>query len=103
MPRYIPIRNDTGDSAKPLVCENAEGLRSRRHPNTEELRTHVLTPQEYFKNVAAGTMPQMNNHDLLKELAKKAAVNDQTHFVMMEFRDIERPQPPKMPGPQKCK
>ena len=31
-----PIRNDTGDSAKPLVQENAEGLQSRRHPNTKE-------------------------------------------------------------------
>ena len=48
-------------------------------------------------------MPQMNNHEMLKEMAEKAAVNDTTPFVMMEFRDLERPQPPKMPGPQKRK
>ena len=48
-------------------------------------------------------MPPMNNHNVLKEMAEKAAANDQTRFVMMEFRDFKRPSPPKMPGPQKCK
>ena len=59
---------------------------------------HMLTPQEYLQKVAAGTMPQMDNHQMMKELAEK---NDETKFLMMEFRDIERliplttPQPPK--------
>ena len=97
------IRYDTRDTTEPVVQENAEGLRSRRHPDTLLPRTHVLTPQEYLNNFTAGTMPQMNNHKMLKEMAEKAAMNDQTQFVMMEFHDLEHPQPSKTPGPQKCK
>ena len=81
----------------------AEGIQIPKNIMARDPRTHVLTPQEYLKNVAARTMPPMNNHDMLKELAEKAAVNDQTCFVMMEFRYIEHLQPPKMPGPQKHK
>ena len=81
----------------------AEGIQIPKNIMAKDLRTHVLTPQEYLKNVKAGTMPPMNNHAMLKELAKKAAVNDQTRFMMMEFCDLERLQPPKMPGPQKRK
>ena len=33
-------------------------------------------------------MPQMDNHQIMKELAEK---NDQTKILMMEFRDIEHP------------
>ena len=35
-------------------------------------------------------MPPMNNHQMMKEMAENAAVNDQTKFLMMEFRDINR-------------
>ena len=49
---------------------------------------HMLTPQEYLQKVAAGQMPQMDNHQMMKELAEK---NDQTKILMMEFRDIECP------------
>ena len=49
---------------------------------------HMLTPQEYLQKVAAGQMPQMANHQMMKELAEK---NDQTKILMMEFRDIEPP------------
>ena len=69
----------------------------------KDLKTHVLTPQEYLQNVEAGTMPLMNNHQMLKEMAEKATANDQTKFLMMEFRDFDRLIPPKTPGPQKCK
>ena len=69
----------------------------------KDQRANVLTPQEYSKKVADGTMPQMKNHEMLKEMAVKAVLNDTTRFVMMEFCDIERPQPPKTPGPQKRK
>ena len=69
----------------------------------KDLRTHILTPQEYLKNVEARIMPPMNNHNVLKEMAEKAAANDQTHFVMMEFRDFKCPSLPKMLGPQKRK
>ena len=48
-------------------------------------------------------MPLMNNHQMMKEMAENATVNDQTKFLMMEFRDIERPIPPTTPKPQQCK
>ena len=44
---------------------------------------HMLTPQEYLQKVAAGLMPQMDNHQMMKELAEK---NDHTKILMMEFR-----------------
>ena len=65
--------------------------------------THVLTPQEDLRNVEAGSMPPMNNHQMMKEMAENATVNDQTKFLMMEFRDIESPIPPTIPQPQKRK
>ena len=81
----------------------AEGIELLKDIMAEDPRTRVLTQQEYLRNVKARTMPPMNNHNVLKEMAKKAAANDQTHFVMMEFRDFKRPSPPKTPGPQKRK
>ena len=49
---------------------------------------HMLTPQEYLQKVAAGLMPQMDKHQMMKELVEK---NDQMKILMMEFRDIEHP------------
>ena len=49
---------------------------------------HMLTPQEYLQKVVAGLMPQMDKHQMMKELAEK---NNQMKILMMEFRDIERP------------
>ena len=49
---------------------------------------HMLTPQEYLQKVAAGLMSQMDNRQMMKELAEK---NDQMKILMMEFRDIEHP------------
>ena len=83
-------------------CE-AESIKLSKDIMAKDPRTHVLTPQEYLKNVEGGIMPPMNNHNVLKEMAEKAAANDQTCFVMMEFRDFKWPSPPKMPGPQKRK
>ena len=81
----------------------AEGIKLPKDIMAKDPRTQVLMPQEYLKNVEARTMPPMNNHNVLKEMAEKAAANNQTHFMMMEFWDFERPSPPKMPGPQKHK
>ena len=80
-----------------------EGIELPKNIMAKDPRTHVLTPQEYLRNVEAGTMPLMNNHNMLKEMAKKVTANDQTKFVMMEFRDFEHPSPPTTPGPQKHK
>ena len=57
-------------------CE-AEGIKLPKDIMAKAPRTHVLTPQEYLKKVEAGIMPPMNNHNVLKEMAKKAAANDQ--------------------------
>ena len=81
----------------------AEGIELPKTIMAKDPRTHVLTPQEYLRNMEAGTMPPMNNHKMLKEMAEKATANDQTKFLMMEFRDFKRPSPPTTPGPQKRK
>ena len=81
----------------------AEGIELPKNIMAKDLRTHVLMPQEYLRNVEARTMPLMNNHQMLKEMAKKVTTNDQTKFLMMEFRDFKRPILPKTPGPQKHK
>ena len=36
-------------------------------------------------------MPPMDNHQMMKEMAENVTLNNQTKFLMMEFRDIERP------------
>ena len=78
----------------------AEGIEIPKTIMAKNPVAHMLTPQEYLQNVEAGTMPPMDNHQMMKELAEK---NDQTKFLMMEFRDIERPIPPTMPQAPKCK
>ena len=62
---------------------------------------HILTPQQYLQNVEAGTMPPMQNHNLLKEMVEKATgQNNQTKFVMMEFHNFQYPSRPETPAPQ---
>ena len=102
------FRDDTRHTAEPAFQENAkdckaEGIKLPKNIMAKDPRTHVLMPQEYLRNMEAGTMLPMNNHNVLKEMAKKVTVNDQTRFLMMEFRDFKCPSPPKTPGPQKCK
>ena len=81
----------------------AEGIKLPKNIMAKDPITHVLTLQEYLQNVEARTMPPMNNHNVLKEMAQKATTSDETKFLMMEFRDFERPSPPKTPGLQKRK
>ena len=75
------------------VCQ-AEGIEIPQTIMAKDLVAHMLTPQEYLQKVAAGLMPQMDNHQMMKELVEK---NDQTKILMMEFRDIERLLPPTTP------
>ena len=65
--------------------------------------THVLTPQEHLRNVEAGTMPLMNNHQMMKEMAENMTVHDQTKFLMSEFWDVKHLILPTTPKPQKHK
>ena len=66
----------------------AEGIVIPQTLMVKDPVAHMLTPQEYLQKVAAGLMPQMDNHQMMKELEEK---NDQTKILMMEFRDIECP------------
>ena len=66
----------------------AEGVEIPKTIMAKDPAAHMITPQEYLQKVAAGLMPQMDNHQMMKELAEK---NDQTKILMMEFRDIECP------------
>ena len=68
----------------------AEGVEIPKTIMAKDPVAHVLTPQEYLRNVEAGIMPPIYNHQMMKELAENATVHNQTKFVMMEFRDIER-------------
>ena len=110
----VPRRQDIclpshGDAAEypeePPFRKNAKRLQGGRHRNTQDYYGQepggpYANPTGVFTNVAAGIMPQMDNHQMMKELAEK---NDQTKFLMMEFREIERPLPPTMPQVPKCK
>ena len=68
----------------------AEGVEIPKTIMAKDPVAHMLTPQEYLQKVAAGQMPQMDNHQMMKELVEK---NDKMKILMMEFRDIERPKP----------
>ena len=78
----------------------AEGIEIPKTIMANNPVAHMLTPQEYLQQVAAGKMPQMDNHQIMKEMAEQ---NDETKFLMIEFRDIERPIPPTMPQAPKRK
>ena len=53
----------------------AEGVEIPQTIMAKDPVAHMLTPQEYLQKVAAGQMPQMDNHQMMKELVEK---NDQT-------------------------
>ena len=63
----------------------AEGIEIPKTIMAKNPVTHILTPKEYLQKVASGKMPQMKNHQMMKELAENATVNDNTKFMMMEF------------------
>ena len=81
----------------------AEGVELPKTIMTKNPVTHILTPKEYLQKVASGKMPPMNNHQMMQELAENATANDNTKFMMMEFRDVETPVQPASQNPQKCK
>ena len=66
----------------------AEGIEIPQTIMAKDPVAHMLTKQEYLQKVVAGLMPQMDNHQIMKELVEK---NDQMKILMMEFREIERP------------
>ena len=66
----------------------AEGIEVPKTMMAKDPVAQMVTPQEYLQKVVAGQMPQMNNHQMLVELAAK---NDQTKILLMEFWDVESP------------
>ena len=81
----------------------AKGIEIPKTIMAKDPVTHVLTPQEYLRNVEAGTMPPMDNHQMMKEMAENATMNNQTKFMMMEFRYIKCPTLPTTPQTPKGK
>ena len=81
----------------------AEGISIPKTIMAKNPVAHVLTPKEYLQNVAEGKMPPMNNHQMMKELAESATENNNTKFMMMEFRDVEPLVQPATQNPQKRK
>ena len=73
----------------------AEGIEIPQTIMVKDPVAHMLTPQEYLQKVAAGLMPQIDNHQMMTELAEK--------ILMMEFRDIEHQLPPTTPQAPKHK
>ena len=49
----------------------AEGVEIPQTIMAKDPVAHMLTPQEYLQKVAAGLMPQMDNHQMMKELVGK--------------------------------
>ena len=56
-----------------------EGIEVPKTVMAKDPVAHMVTPQEYLQKVAAGQMPQMNNHEMFVELAAK---NDQTKILL---------------------
>ena len=81
----------------------AEGREIPKNSMAKDPMTHMLTQQEYLQKVEEGTMPPMENHLMMKQMAESATMNNQMKFMMMEFQDIERPIPPKTPQQPKGK
>ena len=82
-----------------LKDTKAEGVHIPETILDQDPKAHVLTPQEYLRKVEEGTMPPTKNHNVMKELAEKAGNGDQTQFIMMEFRDLPRPERLDTPAP----
>ena len=105
---FLPVEMLQSIKTSPLFdkmqkdCQ-VEGIQIPQNIMAKDPVTHILTPQEYLQKVEAGTMPPMDNHLMMKQMAENATLNNQTKFMMMEFRDLERPAPPKTPQPPKCK
>ena len=102
------FQNVTEHTTEPTFRENAEGLQSRRHQTPK--RHYGKRPEDSHINATEISMKWGNRDNASNEQSQyaerngqEAAVNDQTHFVMMEFQDFKCPSPPKMPGLQKRK
>ena len=54
----------------------AEGIKIPKNIMAKDPVTNMLTPHEYLRNVEAGTMPPMDNHQMMKEMAENATLNN---------------------------
>ena len=68
---YLPLGMIQGIQQSPLFEQMkkdcaTEGIELPKDIMAKDPRTHVLTPQQYLKNVEAGTMPPMRNHKTTK-------------------------------------
>ena len=106
---HLPSRGDATEyKNEPTFRQNAKRLQGRRHRDSQEYNGKgpcdpYANPTGYLCNVEAGTMPPVDNHQMMKHMAESATMNSQKKFLMMEFREIEWPIPPTMPQPPKRK
>ena len=82
-----------------LKDTKAEGVHIPETILDQDPKAHILTPQEYIKKVEEGTMPATKNYNIMKEMVEKAGIGNQTQLVMMEFRDLPRPERLDTPAP----
>ena len=73
----------------------AEGVEIPQTIMAKDPVAHMLTPQEYLQKVVAGQIPQMDNHQMMKELAYTIAIvqnsqvlqYDQMHTALQTARN----------------
>ena len=56
----------------------AEGIKIPQNIMAKDPVTHNLTLQEYLQKVEAGTMPPMDNHLMMKQMAESVTLNNQS-------------------------
>ena len=97
----LPSRGDAPEyKDEPAFRQNAKRLQGGRHRDSQEYHGKepcdpYANPTGVFTKGRSGTMPPMDNHLMMKQMAESATMNNQTKFMMMEFRDIEPPALPK--------
>ena len=78
----------------------AEGIELPKNIMANDPRAHILTPQQYLKNVEAGTMPPMKNHNILKELAEKVTGSGRSNVICNDgVQGFQMPKPTEDTGP----
>ena len=105
----LPSRGDAPEHTEESTFrENAKRLQGRRHRNPQDINgkgpsdpcvnsTGIFTKRGSRDNAS----DEQSSND--EGNGRKCNSEHQTKFLMMEFRDIERPIPPTTPKPQKCK
>ena len=105
----LPSRGDASEyKNEPTFRQNAKRLQGERYRDSQEY--HGKGPHDSYP-IPTGVFTKSGSRDNASNGQSSddetnggsATLNNQTKFMMMEFRDIERPAPPKTPQPPKRK